>query len=644
MAPRLASTVGGTVSKPDSKYVLRWTCALVLGTVLAWLLPSGASAIDVSIGPSSTLLVTAAPGEHNSLTITQDASRFIVVENGGPTMAPGAGCGPGPGPNTATCPSGSVVQLSIALGDADDDATVAGVTRAVILGGAGNDRLQGGDGQDVVQGEDGADAVAGGAGDDTLTGGSGDDVLDPGPGGTADRDVLEGDDGTDAVSYGTRTTPITTSKDGVGNDGAANEGDSVGSDVERITGGLASDSIGGGPGADILDGGPGDDAIDGFAGDDELHGDGGLSAGADTVSGGPGSDRIDGEGGTDLLSGDAGNDTIEGGVGADRLNGGPGADQVLGGPDRDTIAYTGPADVMVWLETGLGGSAQPGDSDRVAEVEDVQGGDERDTVTGSGGDNALGGGGGEDYLDGRRGVDRLDAGSSADVVVARDGARDEPVSCGPGRDLAIVDRADRVTRSATNRCERVDDGSGTRPRPGWVYVHPQRCAASAELGLTAMHRRVPLRYSILLASGFRQRAAPTLDSTACPLRLRATPGPGRIASAELSGAAVTVRQSTGRRVSTTLTMPRRRCAGRRSPNALPPEARLRVATDRRRGRWRVKGRHSIAAAVGTEWVTLESCSRTVTVVRRGRVRVFDRAKRRTVTVRAGHRYVAKEGR
>jgi hypothetical protein len=160
-----------------------------------------------------------------------------------------------------------------------------------------------------------------------------------------------------------------------------------------------------------------------------------------------------------------------------------------------------------------------------------------------------------------------------------------------------------------------------------------------------MHRRVPLRYSILLASGFRQRAAPTLDASKCPLRMRATPGQGRIASAEVSGAAVTVGQSSGRRVSTTLTVRGPRCVGRRrSPNALPPEARLRVATDRRRGHWRVKGKHSIAAAIGTDWITVEACSRTVTVVRRGRVQVFDRVKRRTVTVRAGQTYVAREGR
>jgi Ca2+-binding RTX toxin-like protein len=556
MVPRGTSTVGATVCQPEHAeatafvHVPLLACAVAVAMALTWLLPPGAVAVDVAIGTgpaASTLFVVAAPGEGNSLTIARDASGFTVDENGAATMTPGAGCGPGPGPNAATCPGAGVSRLSISLGDGDDAVTVAAPTNAVILGGPGDDQLQGGTGQDV----------------------------------------FEGDEGTDGVSYGPRVAPITTSKDGVANDGEANEGDNIGSDVERITGGSANDSIGGGPDADILDGGPGDDT----------------------------------------------------------LSGGPGADQLLGGPGRDAVAYTSPADVKVWLETGIGGSAQPGDSDRIADVEDVAGGDERDTVTGSSADNALGGGRGEDYLDGRRGVDRVDGGGNADVVVARDGAPDEPVSCGPGQDLAIVDRADRVARTGPNRCERIDDGTDTRPRPGWVYVHPQRCATPAQLGLTAMHRRVPLRYSVLLASGYRQRAAPTLDASDCAIRVRATPGQGRTTSADVSGTAVTVGQSSGRRVTTTLTVLRPRCAGRRrSPNALPPEARLRVATDRRRGRWRVKGRHSIAAAVGTDWVTLEGCSRTVTVVRRGRVQVFDRVKRRTVTVRAGHRYVAREGR
>jgi Ca2+-binding RTX toxin-like protein len=461
-------------------------CAVVVAVATTWLLPSAGMAIDVSIGPPNTIVVTAAPGERNSVTVTSDASGYEIGENGAATMTVGAGCGAGPGTNGATCPSAGISQLYITLDDGDDSATVATATNAVMLGGAGNDLLQGGGGQDTLHGEDGADVLAGGDG-------------------------------------------------------------------------------------------------------------------ADTIDGGPG---------------------------------------------RDAVAYTTPADVTVRLDMSVASSTLTGDTDQIAQIEDVLGGDGRDTVTGSPDANALEGSGGEDYIDGRRGVDRLDGGASADVVVARDGAPDEPVSCGPGQDLAIVDRADSVARSGPDGCERVVDGSATKPRPGWVYVHPMSCGDSqAELGLPAMHRLVPLRYAILLASGRRTRAAPTLDAVDCPVWVRATPGQGRTAAAKVSGAAMTVGQSSGRRIATTLTVKGPRCAGRSaSPRALPPEARLRVATDRRRGRWRVKGRFSIGAALGTDWVTRDGCSRTVTSVRRGRVRVFDRVKRRTVTVRAGHRYVAERGR
>jgi Ca2+-binding RTX toxin-like protein len=618
--------------------------------VLSWLLPSSAMAVDVTIGQppnANTIYVTAATGESNALAITRDASGgYAITENGPAAMRAGGGCGPAPA-NSATCPSAGISQLSIALGDGDDGVTVATPTNAVILGGTGDDTLVGGSGQDVARGEDGADTVRGGAGDDTIDGGPGNDALDPGLGGNADHDTLAGGEGDDSVSYGLRSAPVATTKDGVANDGQAGEGDNIGLDIERIAGGVANDTVGGGPDADVLDGGPGDDALNGFAGDDALHGDGGLSAGADTLSGGLGNDVIQGDGGADALSGEAGNDVVEGGTGADRLSGGPGADQLNGGPERDAVAYTAQADVTVRLDRGFGGSAQPGDSDRITQVEDVDGGDQRDTVTGSSDANALDGARGEDYLDGRRGVDRLVGGSSADVVVARDGARDVPVSCGPGQDLAIVDRADRVARRGRDRCERVDDGNQTKPRPGWVYVHPQRCATSAEsveLGLPAMHRLVPLRYAILLPSGFGQRKAPTLDAADCPVRVKATRGQGRSASADVSGAAVTVDQSSGRRVTTTLTVKPPACAAGGRTAVVAREPRLRVNTDRRRGRWKVKGRFSIAAAFGTEWTTLEGCSRTVTVVRRGRVQVYDRGKRRTVTVRAGHRYVAKNAR
>jgi Ca2+-binding RTX toxin-like protein len=307
----------------------------------------------------------------------------------------------------------------------------------------------------------------------------------------------------------------------------------------------------------------------------------------------------------------------------------PGAGCAAGySPNTATCPAAGIAQLYITLRDGDDGVTVATATNAV-----ILGGSGNDTLTGGRGSDRVDGQEGEDYLDGGPSVDRLDAGSGADVVVARDRARDEPVSCGPGEDLAIIDQRDRSVRYGSDRCEQVDEGRQTTPRPGWVYVHPRRCAASAkgvELGLAAMHRLVPLRHSILLASGFRSRPPPTLDATGCPARVRATVGRGAIAFADVSGGAVTV----GRPA----------CGAGGRADAVPHEPRVRVNTHRRRGDWRVKGEFSIAAAFGTDWTTLEGCSRTVTVVRAGRVHVYDRAKRRTVTVRAGHRYVARRGR
>ena len=531
-------------------------------------------------------------------------------------------------------------------------------------GAGGADALQGGDGADSLIGGDGDDVEDGGAGDDligtevtlgvversqelgndTLLGGPGNDTLVPGPGPPmADADTLRGGDGFDAVSYAARMTPVGVSKDGVADDGGLGERDDVGLDVERIRGGSASDNLRGGAGPDVLEGGPGDDTVAGLDGDDTLLGDAGPGDGNDKLDGGAGADVVRGEGGGDTLAGGAGNDSVEGGDGADRLTGGPGPDQVLGGPGEDVVAYSTEPDVSVRLDARTGSTGLPDDRDRIDEVENVEGSDRRDTVTGSSGPNDIAGGKGEDYIDGRAGVDALDGGRNADVVVARDHARDQPVSCGRGKDLAIVDRSDRVVRRGPKGCEQVDDTSKTTPSPGRVYIHPNRCGGSgedAELRLPAMHRLVPLRYSILLRSGYRRRPPPTLDTTDCAVRLTATPGPGRDASADVSGGAVTVDQTAGRNVTTVLRIKPPACATAARSTARPARDRVRVATRRRPGRWNVQGKFSIGASVGTDWTTIEACFSTTTIVRRGRVKVFDRVKRRTVTVRAGDRYVA----
>jgi Ca2+-binding RTX toxin-like protein len=344
------------------------------------------------------------------------------------------------------------------------------------------------------------------------------------------------------------------------------------------------------------------------------------------ATGGPGRDRITidsslpatlcGGDGHDVLSGGAGNDDVDGAAGHDSLSGGPGNDDLRG--DR-----SGPREGPPCTETP--GSA-PG----------------ADTLEGGPGDDHLAGNRREDYLDGEDGRDKLDGGPSADVVATRDRARDAPLSCGPGKDFAIVDPQDPIIRSDNDRCERIDDGTQRKPRPGRVYIKLQRCAGSGddvELALPAMHRFVPLRYSILLPTGYQGRPAPTLDPASCVVRLTATRRPGRNAPAAITGDAFAISQTARRRLITTLTIKPPRCATR--ARSAPPRGGRRARKLRQRTGdqkdVQVKGKSVIVGSPGTDWTTVDRCRSTTTIVHHGRVFVFDFRRRRVHIVNEGHR-------
>jgi Ca2+-binding RTX toxin-like protein len=108
----------------------------------------------------------------------------------------------------------------------------------------------------------------------------------------------------------------------------------------------------------------------------------------------------------------------------DRLVGTPIADRLVGGRGRDRLFGRAGADCLA----GGGGN---------------------DVLRGGSGRDLLSGGAGNDRMNGNRGRDVLRGGSGRDRLVARGSARDV-VDCGPGPDVAIVDR-----RDAVRRCERV---------------------------------------------------------------------------------------------------------------------------------------------------------------------------------------------
>jgi hypothetical protein len=60
-----------------------------------------------------------------------------------------------------------------------------------------------------------------------------------------------------------------------------------------------------------------------------------------------------------------------------------------------------------------------------------------------------------------------------------------------------------------------------------------------------------------------------------------------------------------------------------------------------KGNFRTSGRRSAAAVSGTKWLVEDSCKGTLTRVVRGKVKVRDFRKKKTITVKAGKRYLAK---
>jgi hypothetical protein len=60
-----------------------------------------------------------------------------------------------------------------------------------------------------------------------------------------------------------------------------------------------------------------------------------------------------------------------------------------------------------------------------------------------------------------------------------------------------------------------------------------------------------------------------------------------------------------------------------------------------KGKYRTKGTYSSATVRGTIWLTQDECDGTLTKVTRGTVQVRDFKRKKTITVKAGHSYLAR---
>jgi hypothetical protein len=162
-------------------------------------------------------------------------------------------------------------------------------------------------------------------------------------------------------------------------------------------------------------------------------------------------------------------------------------------------------------------------------------------------------------------------------------------------------------------------------------------------------------YVSLAAAGSIPSGA-VIDARAGTVELRsAVDAKGATQSATIRGAVFEVRQSPTGHGMTDLVLQGGRPAG--CPSIAGATARAAMAhgiaakakggssgglwAKDRNGRFRTRGRNSVATVRGTRWVTRETCAGTLTRVMQGAVDVFDRRTHRTVRVRAGHSYLAR---
>lgn len=257
--------------------------------------------------------------------------------------------------------------LNLGLAAGDTYVSVEGV-----IGSGFSDNLRGDRAENNLRGGDGNDVLHGRSGDDRLFGQAGNDVLLGGAG----ADTIDGGAGVDRVAYWTDTNAVLV--------------DLLFED--QNSGGALADRF-----ISIED-------IQGTSLNDDLRGDHGRNR----VWAGDGADILHGRNGDDVLRGQNGDDIIIGGVGADIINGGAGIDRAAYWTARTAVSVN-LADVS--HNTG------EAHGDVFVGIEDLQGSNFNDVLSGDSRDNRIWGGAGNDTIYGGDGADLLFGQDGADVFV-----------------------------------------------------------------------------------------------------------------------------------------------------------------------------------------------------------------------------------
>jgi hypothetical protein len=152
------------------------------------------------------------------------------------------------------------------------------------------------------------------------------------------------------------------------------------------------------------------------------------------------------------------------------------------------------------------------------------------------------------------------------------------------------------------------------------------------------------KHFVALTAAAQIPVGSSIDTRSGRIAITAAQGKGKTATADFYDGLFKLTQTKGKKPLATLTLTERLTGCKASGKAAI--AKKKKVKKRRlwgdgKGRFQTKGKHSAATVVGTKWLVEDRCTSTLTRVARGKVKVRDFAKRKTVIVRAGKRYTAR---
>jgi len=293
------------------------------------------------------------------------------------------------------------------------------------------------DASETVNGTSDPDILPGLGGDDVLKGRDGNDILIGGPG----NNTYDGGDGSDTADYALAPAGVSidlivgTGSNGYGGTDNFNVLDFFGDpviNVENIAGSAFNDVLTGNDKNNVLTGRGGNNTLNGGGGIDTADYTAAPSGIVMSLTAGGGSN---GYGGTDTLIGienligSAAGDTLTG-DGNDNTLAGLGGNNILdGAAGSDTVDYSSsPTAVSVNLLAGTASNGYGG-TDTLTNIENINGSQFNDTLTGDAADNIIRGGSGNDIIFGGGGNDTLidlfgdsvlDGGEGNDILIGTD--------------------------------------------------------------------------------------------------------------------------------------------------------------------------------------------------------------------------------